>query len=491
MTALHARLLEVLRAAPERAAIDSGRQGTTSYAGLFATAAALATRFGDRPAAIGVLSNRQAEAYCAVLAAFFARVRFVPLNPGFPVERLQAIVRLAGVDLVLTDGGNVDAARALGARFVDVTPVLAGHARQRVDAEAFDAGAADGIAYQMFTSGSTGEPKGVPIDYAALDHYVRTLRAHIDFPAAARFSQLFDLSFDLAMHDIFVALASGGTIVPASPIDLMMPHAYVNRARIDVWFSVPMLAMVAARGLGPRTPEHRLQLALFCGEQLPMDFVERFRPLVAGDAIYNLYGPTEATIAFTAKRLGPADHAHAVAPLGEPFGDNRVAVLDEHGAVVDLAEGVEGELLLGGPQVFAGYQPDRGIQCFVDGPQGRFYRSGDRVRVAGGDLHHLGRIDSQIKLRGHRIELGEIESAFREVFGCDAAAAVVVGEHDAAEIRVAYEGRNGIGDLAALKARLPDYMVPKRAMRVDALPVNVNGKVDRKAIGAMAWQSDA
>lgn len=494
MTALHKVLLENARRHPDRAAIDGGKLDDLSYASLFSIVGALKAELGATtvPKAIGILSNRRTEAYCGVLTAFFSFLRFVPLNPGFPVDRLNTIIRLADVDYVLCDASTLETAQQLDAPWCNLTSLVENPPAaetEMIDRLGADLEASDNeIAYQMFTSGSTGEPKGVPIPYDALDHYVRHIRSVVDFPDDARFSQLFDLSFDLSIHDIFVALSAGGTIVPASPIDIMMPHSYIQKREIDVWFSVPMLAMVTARGASEPKTDHRLKLAQFCGEALPMDYVRRFKPFVAaGGEIFNLYGPTEATIAFTAKSLTDADDAFTIAPLGEPFGDNRIAILDDDDQVVAATGEVEGELLLGGPQLFAGYSPERNTSCFVESEGERFYRSGDRVRCDAGELHHLGRIDGQIKLRGHRIELGEIEAAFREIYACDAAAALVWGELDSAEIRVAYQGAEDVTDLSALKRRLPEYMVPKRIWHRDDLPVNVNGKVDRKTLAQMTW----
>ncbi len=491
MSELHRSILAAARAEPGRLAVDAARQGALSYAQLLDAAVALQPVVRGK-ASVGVLSNRRAETYHAVLAPFFAGIPFTPLNPSFPIGRLRTIAVLSGIDLVLCDSSTEQLATELGLAFhrVEDAKTLAqvpSHSHDWTELELEWAGADEDIAYRLFTSGSTGEPKGVPIPYRALAHYVREIRALLDIPSAARHSQCFDLSFDLAMHDIFVALASGGTIVPAGDVNLLMPHSYIAKRAIDVWFSVPMLAMVAARGLGATLPEHRMKLALFCGEPLPMDYVRRFRAFLGeGAPLWNLYGPTEATIAFTAQRVGGDDEGFTIAPLGDAFGDNRIAVLDVSGQIRAITEGGEGELLLGGSQVFAGYVPERS-DPFVDGAGGRFYRSGDRVRFAGGKLHHLGRIDTQVKLRGHRIELAEIEAGFRNLLGCDAAAAIVYGELDAAEVRVAYVRASEIDDMSPLARAMPDYMVPSRVMRLAELPLNVNGKVDRRKLGEMVW----
>ena len=485
---LQAILLANAKNHPGRLAVDGGKLGQLTYGELFGAAAHRAeTLVGFR--SVGILSNRRPETYCAVLACFLAGVAFTPLNPKFPSARLAKIADLSEVDFVYCDSSTVGAATEMDISFEELPapPELASGstklpvARETVAAE---------TVYRMFTSGSTGEPKGVPIPYGALDHYVRAIRELISFPEASRFSQLFDLSFDLSMHDIFVALANGSTIVPASDLNLMMPHSYVAKQRIDVWFSVPMLAMVAARGLADKIPEHRLQLGLFCGEALPIDYVSRFRALMEdGAPVWNLYGPTEATIAFTARQVPRGNVNWRMAPLGEPFGANRIALLDDQSAVRPVTEGSAGELLLGGPQVFRGYVPHR-MDPFCRIGDDVFYRSGDIVRFHEGELHFTGRADGQVKIRGMRIELPEIESAFRNVLGCDTAAAVVHGDQDCAEIRVAYTRLEKLDSIRALAEVLPEYMLPARIWHLPELPVNQNGKVDRKTLGSMEWPTE-
>jgi amino acid adenylation domain-containing protein len=483
MTELHAEISARLGSAAPAVAL--GRAGDLSYADLARRAAALSAQFeGIQPGqSVGILSTRCWEAYAAVLASFFTGRCFVPLNPDLPFDRLAKIVAQGQVNLVVHDKGNTDLAMRLNVPAVD--PNLLNISDTTLHAGTFPN--PDAIVYQMFTSGSTGNPKGVPVRYDSLAHYVKTVRPAVGLTEPGRFSQLFDLSFDLAMHDIFIALANGGTIVPAGQMDMLMPHSYIGKKKIDHWFSVPMLAKVAARGANGVAADHRLTTALFCGEPLPMAYARDFRQFVSDGAdIYNLYGPTEATIAFTAK---PVDFTHDMAgivPLGVPFGDNRVAVEDESGSVVDLAEGIEGELLLGGPQVFDGYRPAINTDCFTQSSP-VFYRSGDLVRMVDGELHHLGRTDSQIKLRGYRIELGDIEAAVRRAFGLETLACVVAGEGEGRQIMLAYVADMELADLTPLDEHLPDYMKPQLWTRLDQMPLNVNGKIDRKALGAMGW----
>lgn len=484
MTALHRAIQNHMAQKPDAVAVVLGRGKTISYGALAGQIAGVQTSFSAaRPAAIGVLATRVPEAYVAVLAAFFSGIKFVPLNPELPKERLQKIVALSGVDLVCHGSKTAQLAQALDVPLCDVSQIegVSPVTYEPIDPTAF--------AYHMFTSGSTGEPKGVPISYSNLDHYITAIQAATGLLDGGRYSQFFDLSFDLSMHDIFLALANGGAIVPAGDMELLMPHSYIQKKQVDHWFSVPLLAPVAVRGLAGLTPSHTLSTAMFCGEPLPSDYAAAFGVFLAQDAsLYNLYGPTEATIAFTARRFEAGLERYPVVPLGEPFGQNAIAIEEAEGRILtqtDL-EGAEGELLLAGPQVFGGYLPAQSHACFT-GASSQYYRSGDRVRMEGGELLHLGRNDSQIKLRGYRIELGDVEAAFRKCFDVTAAAAIVVGEREARQIAVAYEAAAPIEDLSRLEAALPTYMHPQLVQHLDRLPTNINGKIDRSALKAMAW----
>lgn len=464
-------------------AVDSGGGKTISYAALDRLTGAIAQGLaGTGPVAI--LANRSAEAYAAVVACYRAGIMYVPLNPTFPVARLQKIVSLSGAVECLFDPRHAAIADQLSvqSRPIDLDARTPGFAAPDV--------ADDQFAYQLFTSGSTGEPKGVPIPRSALSHYVESIVECVGIGEGLRASQFFDLSFDLSMHDIFVALATGGTLVPASDIDLMMPHRYVARNQIDIWFSVPMLAVAATRGQASRPETPRLQKALFCGEALPTDYAEAMGALVVdGGEVWNLYGPTEATIAFTAQLFREGECPPGTVPLGAAFGSNRVAILHDE-KVVPADEGAEGELLLGGPQVFDGYQPAIDRSPFVIDADGqRYYRTGDLVRQVGGQLQYISRVDNQVKIRGHRVELGEIETACRKVEGVDAAVALVLGDAANPRLTVAYEGAEG-PNFSGLATQLPAYMVPDAYHRFDKLPINVNGKIDRRETQRILCEKD-
>jgi non-ribosomal peptide synthetase component F len=350
----------------------------------------------------------------------------------------------------------------------------------------------DAIAYVMFTSGSTGMPKGVPISYGNLVSYVDGITDLIDFPGRARWTQFFDLSFDLSIHDIFVSQRCEGTLVAPTQIDLMMPGAYVAREKIDVWFSVPVLGAQLGNGK-PKGEFGGISRMLFCGEALPVETVAACRPWLSGTGrIWNLYGPTEATIAFTAADVTDSTRVVGNASIGTAFGGNLTALRGQDDVIhVEPSVGAEGELLLGGPQVFAGYSTDA-PSPFVDSDGTRFYRSGDLVRIDGEGIYFRGRFDSQVKFRGYRIELGEIESAARRIFNLKTVVVVVLGSHTDAKLAMFYlsgEAGGAGGDTATLDPRrlestLPKYMIPTEFIPLVEMPTNPNGKIDRRRLVA-------
>lgn len=478
----------------------SGKKTTLSNKSLIHSIASVSRALETlpvRPRSIGILSNRNAETYVSILASYCLGIKFVPLNPKFPIDRLRTITALSNIDVILCDCAHENISVSLTENTIDTSALIIASqgtaaeddARSRSLSSLYVTRSDTDIAYQMFTSGSTGEPKGVPISYGNLEAYLDGISSLIDFHPGEKFSQFFDVSFDLAMHDIFVCFATGGTLVAASDMDLMMPVRFVNKNRIDVWFSVPMLGMVANRDRAELDNSHKLRLALFCGEALPMETVVDFKKLMAASGqIWNLYGPTEATIAFTARNLNEVTEDHGVAPLGSAFGTNKIAVMTSAGEINDVRSGpVEGQLLLGGSQVFEGYNPDIDAGCFVHGGSDRYYKSGDLVNFDGRELRYRGRTDSQIKIRGFRVELGEIENAFRRTFGVKAVVAVAIPFEGSNQVCLAYVHDQVIDDVTPLSQHLPEYMIPRLVKRLTALPLNANGKVDRNKVGGEAW----
>lgn len=512
-----------LRAAarwPDRPALEFA-DGAVTYAALRDRAAAIAAtldadeRRDAGPPLTAVLGHRSATAFAGLLGALLRGHGYVPLNPNFPPERTRRMLEraecralvvdapaaatleavLAGIGrelfVVLPDcadpaalAARLPGHRVLGA--ADLRPAAPGPLPP-VDADA--------IAYLMFTSGSTGEPKGVMVAHRNVLPFVGAMVGRYAIHERDRFSHTFDLTFDLSVFDMFVAWECGACLCVPTAGQKALPGRYLADARISVWFSVPSTAVLMSRlrMLQPdRYPD--LRWSLFCGEALPMDVVARWSAAAPGSIVENLYGPTELTVACTLYRWRPgsseAECELGLVPIGDPYPGMEVLIADE--ALRAVPDGEAGELLMTGPQLTPGYwrDPARTQKAFVTPPghDRLFYRTGDRVRRPGPGrpLVYLGRIDNQVKIQGYRVELGEVEAVLREVAGVEVAVAVGwPATPSGAEGIVAFVG-DASADGAALRQRLverlPPYMHPKAVVAVGEWPLNANGKVDRHAL---------
>jgi non-ribosomal peptide synthetase component F len=310
-----------------------------------------------------------------------------------------------------------------------------------------------------------------------------------------RFSQTFDLTFDLSVFDMFVCWQAGACLCVPTGSEKMLPSKWAKKNELTVWFSVPSTAVLMnkLRVLKPGAfPSFRW--SLFCGEGLPTEIASAFAAAAPNSRVENLYGPTELTIACTLYRYDPVaslpDCELGLVPIGEPYPGMKVLVADE--ALNEVAPGATGELLMTGPQLTLGYwrDPERTARAFVR-PPGRdeiHYRTGDRVRRAEGSrpMVYLGRIDNQIKVQGYRVELGEIESVVRRVGGVDVAVAVGWPQVPTGADGIVVFVSSASADLDHIRERskeaLPSYMHPSRVLNVPQFPLNANGKIDRKAL---------
>jgi amino acid adenylation domain-containing protein len=507
---------------PDRPALQLAGE-TLSYRQLLARARGLADALSrhapaGEPALTGVFGHRSVTAYASVLAALLRGHGYVPFNPGFPADRNRGMLMRADCRSVIVDaqGGRqleevlagID--RSLLLLLPECEDVAALAARWPLHRflgapDLRDAGTTalaevdpDAIAYLLFTSGSTGQPKGVMVAHRNVTHFVDAMVERYAVTEQDRFSQTFDLTFDLSAFDMFVAWERGACLCCPTQAQKLFPGKYITDCGITIWFSVPSTAALMSRLHMLKAAKYPgLRYSLFCGEALPVEVVQKWADAAPNSIIENLYGPTELTIACTLYRWdperSPGECEHGIVPIGEAYPGMQVLVADERQREVPVGE--DGELLMTGPQLTLGYHrdPERTAAAFVVPPGRRetFYRTGDRVRRPrpGRPLVYLGRVDNQIKIQGYRVELGEIEAVLRQEAGVDVA--VAVGWPPTASGADGVVGFVGAvaGDTEAIRqraiARLPPYMHPSEIRLVGEWPLNANGKIDRKALREM------
>lgn len=491
---------------PGHTALEVGEERLT-YGQLRDLAERLAARLisangGVAPRRIGMLAGRSVSAYVGYLAVLRTGAAVVPLSPDAPPMRNAAIASAAGVELAVADSPVPGAELGVPLCLADPTEPAALLTEPFIEPAPCPAGPED-IAYILFTSGSTGAPKGVPVLHRNICAYLEQVASRYEAGPGSRFSQAFELTFDGSVHDLFVAWGCGGTLVVPTRSQLLSPVKFITSHRITHWFSVPSLIHFASR-LGTLTPGSMptLRWSVFGGEALSLPQAQEWQTAAPHSALEVLYGPTELAIACTGYRP-PLDPGHwpgpanGTMPIGTCHPSLESLVLGEDGRPA-----AAGELCVRGPQRFPGYldaSDDIGRFVLLDGDGAvhpytgtspltdrHWYRTGDRVMELDGQLVHLGRTDEQVKIRGHRVELGEIEASLREQPGVREAVVLTVPGRDGADLVAAVSGPGCDVErlYARLRGRLPEYMMPRRITALEELPRNGNGKVDRFALAA-------
>ncbi|NBG92983.1 amino acid adenylation domain-containing protein [Pseudomonas sp. 9.1(2019)] len=476
------------RQTPQAMALSDGRQ-QLDYAGLQQTVTRMAGWLQGQGVGVGqcvaIETERSLQGVLHILAVLVAGAYYLPLEPAWPAERRHDLLTRAEPALVLCDPASSSARGPWPSASLEQAgrdAELPFQAPQLTDRH---------LAYLLFTSGSTGAPKGVLVEHGALGNYARSASAALGLQAGMRLALTSPLSVDLGHTLLFGAWQVGAGLVIAAAEDLVDGAAFSRfllRERPDVAKFVPSHLAALLEGHTPPLPE----TLILGGEATPQRLVEQLFKRAPGLRLFNHYGPTETTVGvmFHPLRADAPDRDERV-PLSRVLDGNRVYLLDQRLRLVPT--GALGELYIGGAQLCRGYLGQASAECFIEDPflaGQRLYRSGDlgRYRAEGG-LQLVGRQDQQVKLRGQRIELGEIEAALLALPGVEQAVARLWSPGDGAASLIAYVVLNedaAEGALEqlprALAARLPEALCPARLLAMPSLPRLANGKVDRSAL---------
>ncbi len=468
--------------APEATAHISDRK-TLTYGQLRRRSDALASylteRFGDDRSPIAVLGHREPEMLIAFLGAVKSCRPYVPLDTALPQQRIDKILATSRAALVLTPE--------------DVRQLP--ESQMRCPSRGLQG---DGPFYVLFTSGSTGEPKGVIITLACLEHFVTWMLAEHRF---TEFGEVFlnqaPFSFDLSVMDLYCSLATGGTLFSISRDLIANPkelYRALTSSGVTTWVSTPSFAqMCLVEEKFSETMLPRVRRFLFCGETLTPQTAGQLLKRFPRAEVWNTYGPTEATVATTSIRVDAEIlKQYSALPVGRTMPGSEIAIVNGNREVLPVNQ--RGEIIIAGPNVSPGYlaRPDLTTDAFFQYRGQRAYRTGDLGRFRDNLLFFEGRIDDQIKLSGYRIELGDVEANLRAMATVRdaivlpvikdgaaqslAAFVLLAARDETSHFNLSYRLRNQLSE------RLPAYMLPRKFIFLDAFPMTPNGKVDRASL---------
>jgi amino acid adenylation domain-containing protein len=491
------RIAEHAASAPDALAVQSGSERLT-YAELDLRSNRLAEHLrassGEKlgpDVLIGILLERSIDSVVSSLAVLKAGAAYLPLDPETPADRLSFMLRDSGLAAVIT---NEELSGRLGSGPWNVIKIdtdrdrIAGHSGRMFDTEAD----ADHLAYVIYTSGSTGQPKGVEIPRGGLENLIDWHLRAFAVTKNDRASLLASLGFDAAVWELWPYLAAGASVHIASEAvrtQVEPLRDWLVTEKITISFVATPLAELMMQLEWPASTSLRILLT-------GADTLHRRPPQGLPFTLVNNYGPTESTVVATSGVVAPAGADTRQPSIGRAIDNTEIYILDEH--MQRVPQGTSGELYIGGASLARGYRNRAELTAerfvpnpFANGGAANLYRTGDRARLLpNGEVEFLGRLDDQIKIRGYRVELDEISSVLDSHPDVKASAVTVLGASTEEKKLVAYlvlapeSEANAATFREHLESRVPDYMIPATFVRLSALPLTTNGKVDRAALPA-------
>ncbi|MCK9210887.1 MAG: amino acid adenylation domain-containing protein [Ignavibacteriaceae bacterium] len=443
---------------------------------------------------IGIIESNDIETYCSIFACLFAGKAFVPINQENPLDRNLDILQQTEIKTILSAQSNNKITTLSTASGVNII-----YAKElpntKIDLSINNI-ADSTIAYILFTSGSTGVPKGVPLTRKNLFSFIEAFFAlGYQVDETDKFLQMFDLTFDLSLMCYIAPLCIGACVYPVPFEGIKYTHIYNIMEEEQITFALMVPSILAyIRPYFGEIHFEKVKYSLFCGEALYEDIAKEWQKCVPNALVQNVYGPTEATIFCLTYDLSREHQkiksVNGIVCIGKPMLNMDAIVVDENNKLLPIGE--KGELCLTGNQLTNGYwkNPQKNKEAFftlpINGIEKIFYRTGDLAfQDDENDFIFSGRIDNQVKIQGFRVELSEIEHHSREFAKHNQVAAIAfknkIGNQ---QIHLFVENFNGNTDDFEnyLKLKLPQYMVPSSISTVQLFPLNINGKVDRKAL---------
>lgn len=435
---------------------------------------------------VGICVERSLEMVVGLLAILKAGAAYLPLDPGYPQERLELILSDSQAPVLLTD--NIKLFCDDKHRKVICLQTHQEHIASYSQENLAPCATAENLAYVIYTSGSTGKPKGVEIPHRGVVNFLKSMQHEPGITSSDVLLAVTTVSFDIAALELYLPLITGAKVVLASreiASDGRRLLELINSSGATIMQATPASwRMLLATGWNGSE-----RLKILCGgEALTSELAQHL--LDKGKSVWNLYGPTETTIWSTVCKVEADKLSHALIPIGRPIANTQIYILDEHLQPVPI--GVSGELYIGGAGVARGYlnRPDLTSERFIANPLlpgSRFYKTGDLARyLHDGTIEYINRIDNQVKIRGFRIELGEIENALSAHPEVREAVVITRCEQSSEKQIVAYITTNcepTPGKLRDfLRQKLPDYMIPAAFVVLEALPLTPSGKVNRRAL---------
>ncbi len=470
---------------------------------------------GANDETIGIVGQRKASSYFGILGILYSGCNYTPLNPNYSKARLLSIMKSSNVKFIVGDKQDLinffqiigDDYRLHGVILPegvppDGKPWISKSNHFKINKPLIKL--SHDIAYILFTSGSTGFPKGVQVMNSNVVSFIKGMNSIYKLDPGFNASQIFDLSFDPSVSDMFFTWCNGGVLCVLPEEEKMSPNEYIVREDIHFWNSVPSLASFMLK-MGSLKPGSfpSIRNSMFCGEQFPKNTADAWRISAPNSTIENLYGPTEATIYITRYKYEVTDQIkkfrNNIIPIGNPLSNQKVEIVNENN--IPVKKGDIGEICFKGSQVTKGYLNDdaKTNEVFVEfnwdkeDKANKWYKTGDLGFVNSyGSIECIGRKDSQIKIAGRRIEIGEIESIFQKFEPLSDI--IIVPIRDQSEIVVGCVGFSTVQITKEIEFNirkkseifLEKVFFPKKIIFIENFPLSHSGKINRKELEQIA-----